>query len=185
MAEEMTPVQRDAEMLEVERELSQLLAVSPSPEFAARVRARLEQQPARALVWRPWLLASGAVVAAVLVAIVVIGRRSVPIQPAEVRAHADLALPLETHAGPAAGSSATPRGVQHAPGGEPVRQRRRPVIARDPEVLIDPALARAVRRLAMEQPVLPEIPAGPSLDPVVVEPLRVPDMPESGTGGSR
>lgn len=172
-------------MLAVERELSQLLAVNPSPEFAARVRARIEEQPARAFGWRARLLVSGAVAAAVLVAIVVISRRPVPIQPADVQAHADVSLPLESHSRPAADSSAMPHGVQPAADGEPVRQRRRPVIAREPEVLIDPALARAVRRLAMEQPVLPEVPAGPSLDPVVVEPLRVPDMPEIGTGGSR
>jgi hypothetical protein len=49
------------------------------------------------------------------------------------------------------------------------------------EVLIDPSLAAAVRRLTTEQRVLPEMPPEPSLTPVVVEPLKVPDIADSAS----
>ena len=51
----------------------------------------------------------------------------------------------------------------------------------EPQILIDPSLAAAIRRLASEQPALPEVPPEPSLTPVVVEPLKVPEIGEFGT----
>ena len=38
----------------LDRELSELLAVEPSPEFAAKVRTRIEREPVSTFSWRYW-----------------------------------------------------------------------------------------------------------------------------------
>ena len=54
----------------VDRELESLLAVEPSPEFVARVRARVAQEPEPGRGRASWGLAAAVAVASVLVAII-------------------------------------------------------------------------------------------------------------------
>lgn len=90
----VTPVTNDA----LDREIEQLLAVDPSPEFLATVRARLDAEPAPAawrFRWRP--VAAGATALAVLVLTVVVSRpepslTDVPDDPATVARADDIAL---------------------------------------------------------------------------------------------
>ena len=163
MSEDLNPL---------DRELSELLAVQPSPDFAAKVRLRVEQQPAQSFVWRWWV--SGAVVAAIVVVIAVAAElRSTPSVMPAVEARADVNLPVP---------SPPRRNVgERAPTIPPRAAVVRGVSPRtEPETLVDPSLAAAVRRLASDQRVLPEIPAEASLDSVVVEPLKVPEIADSG-----
>jgi hypothetical protein len=154
----------------LDRELSELLAVQPSPEFAAKVRVRIEQQPTPSFAWRWW--AAGAIVTAAVLVIAVGAdlRRTPPVTPA-VQARPDVALPSPNPDWPKAietAPHAPPRVVVHVPN------------RTEPETLVDPSLAAAVRRLASDQRVLPEMPAEASLDAVVVEPLKVPEIADSG-----
>jgi hypothetical protein len=170
------PEVNEQQMSAVDRELSQLLAVEPSPEFAARVRTRIEQQPARRFAWWPWAGASLAA-AAVIVAAVVIGAQTAPAVVAPASVPADIHL----SSGEVALQPRTP--VHAIPVVTPVARAQRAVRSEGPEIVIDPSLAAAIRRLASEQPLLPEVPREPSLDPVVVEPLIVPEIGEFGGAG--
>jgi hypothetical protein len=165
------PEMKDEDLQALDRELSQLLAVEPSPEFATKVRLRIQQEPARGLGWQWW--AMGTVGAAAIVAIALAAATRELVQP-PAGVHADVSLP--------APRVDEPR--RQAPA-HPVRDRtvRTPNHADAPqfEIVIDPALAAAVRRLAAEPPHLPEVPPQPSLDPVVVEPLKLPDIADAGT----
>jgi hypothetical protein len=168
---EVNPDANEDELRAIDRELSQLLAVEPSPEFAAKVRLQIQQEPARRLGWQWWAVGTLAAAALVAVLLAAATRETVPM-PTSV--HADVSLPAphvkeEPATHPAREALPTPRSrfVDH---------RRSTSF----EIVIDPALAAAVRRLATEQPYLPEVPPEPSLDPVVVEPLKVPDIADAG-----
>lgn len=182
---------RDGKRLadEAERQLAQLLAVEPSPEFAANVRARIAQEPAPAAAWRWWALASVPAAIAVVFGMVMLTRSAPSVPPAPPL------LDIRLCCGAAAVRPQTPdtpgvrsvrrsaasdiRSVRRSgPSGPRSRTSDRVTASDEPEVLIDPALARAVRRLAIERPLLPAVPPDPSLDAVVVDPLRVPDVSE-------
>ena len=156
----------------LDRELTELLAVQPSPEFAAKVRVRIEQQPAPSLAWR-WWIAGGLVAAAVLVIAVVAGLRTTPPVTPVVQARADVNL---------SAPSPEPRNAVETPPTVPPRAVvvRAPNPRTEPETLVDPSLAAAVRRLTSDQHVLADMPAAASLDAVVVEPLKVPEIADSG-----
>jgi hypothetical protein len=156
----------------LDRELSELLAVEPSPEFAARVRARIEQQPVAPFAWRWWLGAAVVSAAAIAIAVAAGGRRTPVVQPA-VPARQDVRLPPIVRPAPPVMPPRDDSRRRRVPG----RTHERIAVA---EVLIDPSLAAAVRRLTTDQRVLPEVPPEPSLAPVVVEPLKVPDISDSG-----
>jgi hypothetical protein len=168
-----------AEDLNLDRELARLRAIEPSPEFAAKVRARIAEEPARSTSWW-WVLAALPAAAAVALA-VSFATRDVPDVPAPAPVHADVHLPLDSR------EVATP--ADSADAAKPVRthaHREPRQRTHEPEILIDPALAAAVRRLIREQPTLPEMPPEPTLDSVVVEPLKVPDISSGGiTQGDR
>jgi hypothetical protein len=156
----------------LDRELSELLAVEPSPEFAAKVRARIERQPETTFGWRHWM--GAAVAAAVIIAVVLamVGRRAPQVR-------APLTAPRDVHLSPKVDPvTQTPAAVSPSP--DIARARHAERRERAPEVLVDPALAAAVRRLTTEQRVLPEMPPEPSLLPVVVQPLKVPEIADSG-----
>ena len=160
-------------LIAIERELSELAAVQPSPEFAARVRSRVQEESAPRFAWR-WL-ALGSAVAAVILAVVVLTMKdhgATRTAPSAVRA--DVTLPARSVVAqlPVTASQVVPR--RHP---RTVRDTR----TSEPEVLIDPSLAAAVRRLATERPTLPEVPPQRSLDPVSVEPLNVPEVSEFGS----
>jgi hypothetical protein len=165
----------DEELRAIDRELSHLLAVEPSPEFAARVRTRIEQQQEPGLGWWRWAASSVAVAAVILLAIVAVIRRAPAGQPVGP-VHADVRLP------PVTVRVRVPQSQSVEAGNRLVPPRVRPVRTAAPEIVIDPSLAQAVRRLVAEQRVLPEVPQDPSLDPVVVAPLKVPEI--AGTGGA-
>jgi hypothetical protein len=168
------PEVNEQELRGIERELSQLLAVDPSPEFAAKVRAAIRQQPTRGSAWWPWAVASLAAAAVIVTAIVIVSRKA-PAGQLPTVLRADVHLP------PGEDAPQAPAPDRMKPFVTDVARIRRAVRSPEPEILIDPSLARAVRRLAKEQPVLPELPPEPSLDPVVLEPLRVPDVSEIGS----
>lgn len=155
----------------LDRELTELLAVEPSPAFAAKVRARIERQPAASFPWR-WRI-GGAVAAAAAIAIAVATIGHAPRVQLAVPVHTDVRLSPLVHPGSPLAAT-TPK----------VSPRVVPVDARSPkaeaEALFDPSLAAAVSRLTSDQRVLPEVPAETSLDPVVVEPLKVPEIADSG-----
>jgi hypothetical protein len=133
----------------IDREIKAALSVEPSPEFLARVRTRVANEPAPT-GWRlPWVFAAaGAVVATIVIAVAVsrsgqrtdvnsIGRApwSAKVVP-EVPVTPPPAVPVEQ-----------PRVA------ESDMKPKRPAIVvsgfsrTEPEVLIDPGEARALRRL--------------------------------------
>ena len=171
------PEVNEEEMRRVDRELSQLLAVEPSPEFAAQVRTRIEQQPARAFAGWVWAMAPVAAAAVIVAAVIAVSHESAPVATPGVQAAADIHLPQPAPPTAAGQRLQVPSDVLTR-GPKPVHhtaQTRRPP-ATSERVLIDPTLALAVRRLAVERPVLPNMPLEPSLDPVIVEPLKVSDI---------
>jgi hypothetical protein len=164
----------DTEMENIERELAELLAVEPSPEFAAQVRTRIEQQSGRAFAWWRWALLSCAAAAVILAAVVTVTRRTPASRPPVAPLHADVSLPHPEHVAERRTAEA---------GRARVVRRTRPLRTAQPEILIDPSLAQAVRRLVVEQRVLPEVPPETTLEPVVVEPLKVPEIASTGGAG--
>jgi hypothetical protein len=162
------------ELRAMDREISQLLAVEPSPDFAAKVRVRIAEQPMARGAWRFWMMAALPAAAVLLWLVATADYRTRDRQPSSV-AHGDVTLV------PVPGNSVQlPVKSVQDPVPNQIRSlgRTQPVAA---EILVDPSLAAAVRRLAAEQPTLPEVSPEPSLDPVVVEPLKVPDIADGGT----
>ena len=162
----------DDELSAIDREISQLLAVEPSPDFAAKVRVRIAAQPVASGAWRFWVMAAIPAAAAMLWLVATPDYRARDVQPSS-SAHGDVTLPVGNN---------VQLPIKPVPDRVPNHRRSlgrtQPV---EPEILIDPSLAAAIRRLAAEQPTLPEVPPEASLDPVVVEPLKVPDISDGGT----
>ena len=73
----MDAERRGSEMTDraLDRELQSILAVDPSPEFAARVRTRIASEPQRSAAWSMWMFAAAATA---VVAIAVVVSRGVP-----------------------------------------------------------------------------------------------------------
>jgi hypothetical protein len=166
----------EEELRTVDRELSQLLRVEPSPEFAATVRARIAIEAAPRSGWRIWAFASAAAAAAIVFTALALTRTAPASSPASA-ARADIHLSRVPQPPMVKKATSAPvvRTVRRRPVSDPANGQRS-----EPEVLFDPALASAVRRLAAEQPALPEVPPEPSLEPVVVEPLKVSDIADLG-----
>jgi len=179
---------------DAEADLDRLLSLEPSPEFAAKVLARISaQHPARArrAGWVGLALASAA-------ALVIVGaltlrtgsgvRDSVVTSTQPV--HRDIALSGPTSDKGGAGSEPeAPHPVARSP--ETAR-----VQLDEPEVVIDPSLADAIRRLAvstrnvMLDGTTPDGNLQPASDvplsSVAVEPLTVPELvlkPADQNGG--
>jgi hypothetical protein len=182
---------------DAEADLDRLLSLEPSPEFAARVLARIKA-PHAARGWRAgwaswagWALASAA--ALVLVAALTL-RSGSSVRDAAVTSpqpvHRDIALSGPTSDKGGAGSEPE--------AGHPVVGSLKTVPPRldEPEVVIDPSLADAIRRLAVStrDVMLDGTTSDGSLQPasdvplssVVVEPLTVPELvlkPADQNGG--
>lgn len=171
MAEELNDL--DA----LDRELSELLAVEPSPDFAAKVRTRIEREPEPALGWWYWAGAAAAAAVVIAVAFGTLAPRTPAVQ-APLTASRDVHLPPQV-------DRVAPAPVAVTPSRHVARARRAETLARAPEVLVDPTLAAAVRRLTTQQRVLPEVPREPSLDPVVIEPLKVSELSDVTKQGDR
>ena len=162
----------DDELRGIDREISQLLAVAPSPDFAAKVRVRIAAQPVARGAWRFWMMAAIPAAAVMLWLVATADHRAGDVQPSPA-VHADVTLPVGHNV-----QLPIKLAPDRVPNHERSPGRMQPA---GPEILIDPSLAAAIRRLAAEQPTLPEVPPEASLDPVVVEPLKVPDISDGGT----
>ena len=66
---------RDEVTTDVDREIQRLLAVDPSPEFQARVRIRLSEEPQRFRLGIGWLVSGATALAAVAVLVVFVSSR--------------------------------------------------------------------------------------------------------------
>lgn len=173
-----------------EADLDRLLSIEPSPEFAAKVRARI-REPQKGRDWSAgWLGLALASVAALIIAVGdplgwrVSETAPIPVETAVTSAGRGLktAPPAVAKTAPTAVAIKTaPPAVALETAPDPV-DRNRP---RGPEVLIDPSLGQAIRRLALSTANLaldptPVASAPPVFDApvssVVVEPLRVPEL---------
>ena len=164
----------------LDRELSDLFAVEPPPEFAAKVRARIQQQPVASFAWRWWVSAAIAAGLLIAVALTAVGRRA-SVAPPSVTARADVHLAPSVRPSPPV-TLAKPQGVHRV---RHTRTSDRIADAPDAQVLFDPALAAAVRRLTTQQRVLPEMPPEPTLEPVVIQPLKVSEISDVTKQGDR
>lgn len=179
---------------EAESDLQQLLAIEPSPEFPAKVRARIhETREARAKRWG-WMgvAIASASAAVIVIAVLRMEHGSPATHSVEFVRRPDVTLsaPARVEDGPAL-PALPPRGV-------PVR--RVPTRAAEPaataEIIIDHAMTDAIRRMAMSlRNTEPDASAAEQLqiqmgEPVpltIAEPLNVPELvlkPADQNGGN-
>ena len=190
---------------DAEADLDRLLSLEPSPEFAARVLARIKAPHAargQKAGWAGWALASAAALV-IVAALTLRGGSSVRDDAVTLPqpAHPDIVLNAPTSD---RGGADSGLGARH-----PVRfdepEARHAVVRSlktvpprldEPEVVIDPSLADAIRRLAVStrNVLLDGTAPDGSLQPasdvplssVVVEPLTVPELvlkPADQNGG--
>lgn len=166
-----------------EADLLQLLSIEPSPEFAARVRFRIDNdRKARAPRWG-WLGLGVAVATALILALVLRPDQSRPSQSTEIAGRADIPLPAPAPIVPDVSDSpaVAPRrdSTAHA------RAASAEPVAADPEIIIDSAMTDAIRRMAISlRDTPPDVSAGERLqiesgEPaalVIAEPLNVPEL---------
>jgi hypothetical protein len=214
----------------IDREIQAALAVDPSPEFLARVRTRILTEPAGDASWLSWkLVASGAIAALIVIAVVVTRQgeyrpnaRPEPFDSplilspskdeplAQDRPVVSLNL-VPSKDEPLAqdrsveGRARTPawradqppprlrRSAEASAKAEAPQARRRP----EPEVLLDPAETRALRRLiaaarggSLDLPaaLLAATPTAmdlPPIDAIVIPPLIIDPLTPSGEEGVR
>jgi hypothetical protein len=130
-----------------EADLERLLSIEPSPEFAAKIRARIAAEPpVRSWNWRR-LLVPVAAAAAVVVVLALSSRNwSVPSpeQPSTTSQQSDIVLKVEK---PNETAAIVP--VAPAPDIRPTVRRASASPQREPEIIIDPAITDAIRRLAV------------------------------------
>lgn len=173
---------------ELDREIEALLAVEPSPEFRAKVRQRVANEPARP-VWRvQWTFAAAGVLAAIIVTFVMVRPGAPPAAPNLAARHVEVLLDRA----PVAAANA-PRG-RAASDPLAVRPDASDRAAAGPLVIVYAPEAAAWRRLLAGVSagridagrlarVEPAMPADTSeefvLPPVVIEPLT-PAMPDQG-----
>lgn len=187
---------------DAEADLDRLLSLEPSPEFAARVLARIKA-PHAARGWRAglagWALASAA-------ALVIVGaltlRGGSSVRDAAVTSPRpvprDIVLGRDARSLAGGSLKTAPLPTDEPEAVHPVARgpKTAPPRLDEPEVVIDPSLADAIRRLAVStrnvlldgtasngilQPA-PDVP----LSSVVVEPLTVPELvlkPADQNGG--
>jgi hypothetical protein len=172
----------------IDRKIQDLLAIEPSPDFAARVRAQIDVQPQRApwLTW-PRVAVALASLAVVVVTAVVTVREAESPQPAAVSAPATIPLqpaPLVAlDAPPPAPMSSRSRAhrsrVQTHNGADDVIMPRDEV--RGMQKLLAMAAQRDMRLASMFD--VPDTSATSPLaepPPIVIEPLRIePLVPDS------
>ena len=162
----------------LDRELQALLTVDPSPEFMARIRVAVAQQPARTFL-RGWLVASVAAAAAVIVAGISlsIGRESRLV---------DDAPPIVTHSGANIELPAAPARLPEQPDGpiasRPLRLRQ----TQPPVVLVWHEETEAFQELVNDiakgrfevgdGPVLPQqtgVVRNVAIPPIVFDPIEL------------
>lgn len=182
-----------------EAEIRRALSVEPSPEFPAKVRARIAAEPRRSFGWRPWLTLAAASIVVAVAALVMLELRPAKPQVAPLTAAAPQPSPPQPRR--AVAESLPPRVVPPALATRPSSVHRAAAAVRAGndetrnEVLIDPAQAAAISRLfAMTQRgvTLPEggdkemvVPGELLVSPLVVEPLQVRSIAAEQGPGSR
>jgi hypothetical protein len=157
---------RDEVITDLDRQIQEALAVDPSPEFQARVRIRLADEPPRYRVGTGWLLSAvtGVAVVAVL-AVFALNRNEVSPRPADVIAPAatiDAAVV----------ATVSPPAIEQ-PTAERVRRVTRGTATQT--VLVPPSEREAFRRFLQavtENPLPYSIPSDARED----APLSVPDI---------
>jgi hypothetical protein len=133
-----------------EADLHQLLSIEPSPEFAARVRSRVRENrdaPSRRWGWIGLALVSTAAAALVVTAIVRTGHApSGSLERTEIARRDDIVLrpPAAVIDYPASSPSSTSRVEISRPSAR-VAERA----DSRPEIVIDPAMTDAIRRMSM------------------------------------
>jgi hypothetical protein len=174
------------------RELEELTAATPSPEFLARARARLVDEPALVpIVWRRSWLSLGAAAAAVMAAAVWWPATDVPTRRTIERPVAQSSRAVE--AGPRIAAlpppalTAFPQLLALRPFRRPSPVRREapssaPVVVAPDEAEALRDLLSAISQRRLEPSVLPEsvsvaMPL-PLIEPITLEPLRVDPLPE-------
>ena len=174
-----------------EADLARLLSVEPSVEFAARARARIAAgAPAR--VWRSRRLVLTLAASVLLLAFSLRGGLSVRdnVRPIVSPPHQDAVL----WSTPQVGATPVDRQTPILPHRRTVR-RAPPRVGSGPEVIVDPSIALAIRRLAIAarstllDDAAPGTPSRATPEPdalPVAEPLVVPKLgltPADQTGG--
>lgn len=170
----------------LDRELASLLSVEPSPEFRARVRARIASEP----LPRPWYLqwrvaAAGAAAAAFVAAVAIV--RVAPTQPSRTA----VVLVENGRAAPVPAVDPAPEHELQGPrvvvaGVAPRRSPR----ANGPEVLVDASARRGLRQLdalvregrtrfVFDEETVPQEPiTAIVVTPIVIEPIAVASVSE-------
>jgi hypothetical protein len=177
----------------IEADLDRLLAVEPSPEFAARVRARIGAADRDGGWSFPWALAAAAVLTIVTgILFATLRDAPGPIDSAAITTGHDVALPASVGPSPAVA-------VDPPPGARSVRARATPApVARDvePEVLVPDDFRLAIGRVmemvragTLNERVFPTERAAATVEestepmaPIVVEELLVPPINLAGGG---
>jgi len=126
---------------QIDRDLAALLSVEPSPEFRARVRARIAAEPAPRFWSLRWPAAAAAAMAVALVVGFVVG---LPRVADNVRAPGPIAVDQSSHPASAVAQS---RSVVAQPSPAPVVRPRTPRV-NGVEVLVAADEVRALRQLA-------------------------------------
>jgi hypothetical protein len=151
---------------ELDREISALLGVEPSPQFVSRVRTRIASSPAPSLWHFGWTLPAAAAMAAVIVLAVVISRPHETTQPdvkkslpATVSNTNDPGLPVKL---PSTSKPATP------PAGISTPQH---AVSTEPEMLVSPREAWAIQRLLNGGAIRPWV----EITEVTLEPQPLPE----------
>lgn len=172
---------------EAEADLRQLLSIEPSPEFAARVRLRIdEHRESRATPWG-WIgLAIATAVALIFVAVLRTNDSSSGAQNAEIVRRSDTPLPVEHRRTPVIAGAHDVA----------IHKRTTHIVEAptSPEVIIDPAMTAAIQRLAAAaRNTILDASNGESIAAdahaaalPIAEPLKVPELvlsPVDPTGG--
>jgi len=133
----------------LDREIARVLGVDPSPEFAARVRQRIASEPAPA-GWRAaWIVAAAGALAAVAVVVLIASRppRAAPATAVPLQARSIEGVGMLPDTGGAALSGARGEAAartRHLGRSVPAAVGQRAGTG-EPEILIDPREARAIR----------------------------------------
>ncbi len=178
-----------------EADLQRLLSIEPSPEFAARVRVRIHGwgEP-RATRWAWYGVAVATAAALILAAMLRTNHSSPPTQSVEIANRPDTTIP----AAPAKKPDpivATTTPSHRAPLRKDTTAAAAPA---SPEIIIDPAMTEAIRRMAMSlRAAEPDASTGEQLqiemgEPApltIAEPLTVPELvvkpaDQNGTAGT-
>jgi hypothetical protein len=186
----------------IDDDIKDALNVDPSPEFVARVRARVANEPEPS-AWRwSWTVAATAALAAAIIVAIVLRPAPQPqvaqgLSPAEAAA-SDNAAPDVAQAVPlAAPATASPVGRAFGPA-TPAAEAFARRASSEPEILLDPAETRALRaliagvrdgRVDLTPLQAAAVPTAMELEPVadiVIAPITLePIAPLSGAEGAR